>query len=41
MHDAQDISRGEWAYGLLKKEIAGGIMGPGSRVRENEIAERL
>jgi DNA-binding GntR family transcriptional regulator len=38
---SQDSSRGEWAYGLLKKEIAGGVMGPGSRVRENEIAERL
>jgi DNA-binding GntR family transcriptional regulator len=38
---SQDSSRGEWAYGLLKKEIASGIMGPGSRVRENEIAERL
>ena len=36
-----DSSRGEWAYGRLKKEIANGAMGPGSRVRENEIAERL
>ena len=36
-----DSSRGEWAYGRLKMEIANGTMGPGSRVRENEIAERL
>ena len=36
-----DSSRGEWAYGRLKMEIANGTMEPGSRVRENEIAERL
>ncbi|HYH39797.1 MAG TPA: GntR family transcriptional regulator [Azospirillum sp.] len=36
-----DSSRGEWAYGRLKKEIESGTMAPGSRVRENEIAERL
>lgn len=36
-----DSSRGERAYARLKKDIATGVMPPGSRVRETEIAERL
>lgn len=37
----QDSSRASWAYARLKKDIESGAMSPGSRVRENEIAERL
>lgn len=36
-----DSSRGERAYIRLKTDIADGVMPPGSRVRESEIAERL
>lgn len=36
-----DSSLGERAYLRLKKDIGSGVMPPGSRVREIEIAERL
>jgi DNA-binding GntR family transcriptional regulator len=36
-----DSSRGERAYIRLKTDIGNGVMAPGSRVRESEIAERL
>lgn len=40
-HDRGTMSRGEYAYRILREAIHGGNMKPGQRVREVEIAELL